>query len=277
MMYEATERAVERGQQHQHDAEVGQANIFGMMNEDAREEVLEESYPDADAWSDRELLDHERDLLGFYVTGHPLDRHEGDLNLYNVTDLEQVAEGRDLGEYDDVTVAGVVSEMSERALKSGDGRMAFVTLEDKTGRVEILVFSNPFEQYEDVLKSGEPILLKGNVMVDGDGDAKSYKLRADEIIRLMDARKQKVKQICIDLDVDEVTDGELHRLKRLFAEHPGHCHTSLEFAVDDEEGAGRATLRLPETYAVEPTNDLLMQIDRIFGREVVSLHSGRRR
>jgi len=274
-MFAAVDQAVERGAQQQHDEEVGQSSLFGMMSEDERDEVLEVSYPGVDAWSDRELLEHERELLGFYVTGHPLDRYESDLDVHNVTNMEDINDGR--VDEQDVAVAGVITEMTEQALKSGDGRMAFVTLEDKTGRVEVLVFSRPFELYEDVLKSGDPVLLRGDVMVEGDGDAESRKIRADEIERLIDARKDSVRRMQLEIGADEVTDSELERLRRVLADHPGTCETTIALDISTDVGAGRATLDLPEGFAVDPSNELLMAIERIFGREVVELNTTDRR
>ena len=274
-MAAAVEQAVERGAQQQHDEEVGQSSLFGMMSEDVKEEVLEVSFPDVDPWDDRKLLEFERELLGFYVTGHPLDRFERDIELYNVTTMEDIADGRNLSDHDEVAVAGVITEMSEQAYKSGDGRMAFVTLEDKTGRVQILVFNNAFEPYEDVLKSGDPLLIRGNIKVEGDRDATRRKIRANEVERLIDARKEKVGRLQIELDVGEVTDGELENLRSLFASHPGTCRTSIAFSIATDEGHGRAVLDLPDGFAVEPSNELLMSIDRLFGRHVVEL--GRRR
>ena len=274
-MYEAVEQAVSRGQKKQHEKEVGQNNLFGMMSEDAREEVLEDTYPDVKPWSDRDLLKRERDRLGFYVTGHPLDRYDNDLRLYNVTHLEDVADGRGLQKHDGVTVAGVVADMTERPLKSGDGRMAFVTLEDRTGRIEVLVFSRQFAAYEEALKSGDPILVRGDVMVEGDGDAKSRKVRADEIVRLIDARKDKVNWVNLELREEEVSNGELDALRDVLQRHPGDCRARIGIEIDTDEGAGRARMALPEDFSVEPSNELLQAIDRVFGRPVVELGRSR--
>jgi DNA polymerase-3 subunit alpha len=276
-MHEAVDRAVERGEQQQHDEEVGQSNIFGMMSEDEREEVLEETYPEVDPWSERELLENERELLGFYVTGHPLDRYEEAIGLLEVTDLETITESSDIQNNQDVTVAGVIGEYSEQPLKSKEGRMAFVTLEDQTGRVEVLVFSRPFEQYEDALKSGQPLVIEGDVMIEGDGDAKTRKIRADDIYRIDHAQRDKVQHVCIDLSAEDVDADALEELKRVLVEHRGSCQTSLFVSVETPEGSGRATLPLPDDYRVEPSNDLLSAVDQIFGERIVELRQNRRR
>jgi len=269
IMFQAADRAVERGNQQQHDEEVGQNSLFGQMSEDHREEVLTESYPDAEPWTDQQLLEYEKELLGFYVTGHPLERFEAELPLYGRTNIEKVANGKGVSSHDEVTLTGVVSEMSERALSSGDGRMAFVTLEDRTGRIEVLVFSDPFEQYEEVLKSGDPVMIRGSVMEEGDGDAVDWKVKADYIEKLIDARERTVNHMYLDVDGEEIGDGELEELESLLARNGGDCRASLMISTENDDGRGQATLQLPDEYAVDPTNELLMAIDRLFGRRVV--------
>jgi DNA polymerase-3 subunit alpha len=269
IMFEAAGRAVERGTQQQHDEQVGQNSLFGQMNDDHREEVLTESYPDAEPWTDRELLDNEKDLLGFYVTGHPLERFEAELPLYGRTKIEKVSNGKGVQNHDEVTITGVISEMSERALKSGDGRMAFVTLEDRTGQIEVLVFSNQFEEYEEVLKGGDPLMIRGSVMEEGDREATAWKVKADHIETLIDARKRTVNHLYLDVGAEEISNGELDTLKSLFDRNTGDCQTSLLISTDNDDGEGRAHLHLPDEFAVNPTNDLLQSIDRLFGRRVV--------
>lgn len=267
-MFAAIELAVSRGQKQQHDAAVGQSSLFGMMSEETREEVLEDTYPAAAPWSDRDLLENEKNLLGFYVTGHPLDRFEGELGLYGVTSTEAISEGKKVNNRDEVIVAGVVTEYRERSLKSGNGRMAFLQLEDKSGQVEVIVFSRCFEEYEEPLKSGEPLLIRGNIHEDGDDEARVFKVRANAIERLIDSRRERVKRLCLDLDVDGIRPHELKELKRVLSSFRGHVPTSLVFSMEHALGRGKIELKLAEDYTVDPSDELLMEIDRLFRRRV---------
>ena len=264
-MMAAIPTAAEQGAKKQHDAEVGQSSLFGMMSAEQLDDVLEEYYPDAIPWSDRELLGFEREYLGFYVTGHPLDRYESEVALYGITPTIEITSARK-NHQDQVAVAGVVSELRERPLKSGNGRMAFVKIEDKTGEVDVLVFSKTFEEFEEVLKCGEPILIKGEVREEGDADAKSYKIRAEEMKQLAEARREIVRRVRVDIHVDEISNGELAHLRELFARFHGPCRTTLLVNLTNDHGKGRAEIPLPEEFWVEPNDELLMQVERLFRR-----------
>ncbi len=269
-LFEAIDAAVERGARAQHDAEVGQSSLFGMMSEDAREEVIDVAYPDVTPWSERVLLEFEKELLGFYVTGHPLDRFDSELGLYGVTSTEKIATQQNLRHNSNIVVAGVVSAMREISLKKG-GRMAFITLEDKTGGVEIICFSQPFEEFEEVIKSGDPILVKGIVQEEGDPENRTRRIKCDEVTTLMAQREEKVKKVEVAIGVDAVNNGQLKKLRDVLRRHAGQCQTSLVFHMQTSQGTGRAELPLPEGYSIRPTDELMTSIERLFGREAVSL------
>ncbi|MBA2664579.1 MAG: DNA polymerase III subunit alpha [Bradymonadaceae bacterium] len=270
-LFVAIETAIERGQKSQHDRAVGQSSLFGMMSAQARDEFLEDTYAESEPWSDRQLLIYEKELLGFYVIGHPLDRFESEFGLYGATTTATVHAGVRVNHRDTVAIAGVVSEMREVPLKSGDGRMAFIKLEDKTGEIEVIVFSAGFALYEEVIKSGEPLLVRGQVQDDGDLDARTRRVRCEEVTTLISERKRLVNRMLVDIEVSGVSNGSLDKLRRLFTNYAGGCRTSLIFHVQNEDGAGQAEMQLPQRYWIEPTDDLMMSIERLFGAKVVRL------
>ncbi len=135
----------------------------------------------------------------------------------------------------------------------------------------MLVFSAAFAENEEVLKCGEPILLKGNVQEEGDAESKSYKIRCDETIQLSVARREKVSRVRVDLDVTDISNGELGRLKHLFSSHRGTCRTAIVVSLSNTHGEGKAVLPLPESYWVEPNDELMMQVERLFRRRVMRL------
>ena len=111
-------------------------------------------------WPDKERLAYEKECLGFYVSGHPLDRYVNDLSrmgLRTIARLDDIS-GQELRE--EVTVAGVIVDVRERISKGG-ARMAFLQFEDLTGRIEVMVFSKAFPTFEPHLKNDEPIIVTG--------------------------------------------------------------------------------------------------------------------
>ena len=271
-MLAAIPTAVDRGQKSQHDKAVGQSSLFGMLAPAKRDEALDETYPDAEPWSDKELLQNERHLTGFYVTGHPLDRFEDEISIYGVTAASDVTSCKGLQYRDDVTIAGVVVEYRERPLKSGNGRMAFLMLEDKSGQCEVLVFSSAFAENEEALKCNEPILIKGQYTEDGD-EVRVGKVRASEVTRLLDARKRFVRRINIDLKAKELENKELDKISSILKTYPGTCRTHVTLEVEHEYGRGRTEMALPEDLWVEPTDELLTALERLFRRKIVRMSS----
>lgn len=268
-MISAIDLAVDRGAKSQHDREVGQSSLFGMMAPAAQETYLEVAYPMVDAFSDTEILDLEKSLLGFYVTGHPLDRFDREVGLYGATPTSNLV-GQGAGR-ETVAVAGVITEYRERPLKSGNGRMAFMQLEDKSGSIEVLVFASVFAEYETVFKSGQPLLVKGAVVEDGDGEARQRKLRASEFIQMADARRERVKRVKLEINVGEVKNGELEKIQKLLKTHPGQCRTSICMKVDREHGSGLVELPLASHFWVDPSDEFLMNMERLFRRSVISM------
>lgn len=268
-MAAAIDLAVDRGSKAQHDAEVGQSSLFGMMAPAVQQEYLEEVYPVVDAPPDTQVLDDEKTLLGFYVTGHPLDRFENDVGLLGASPASQIVNAGNHRE--SVAVAGVVTEYRERPLKNGNGRMAFMQLEDKSGAVEVLVFSSVFVEYEEIFKSGQPLLVKGYVHEDGDGDARVRKLRAETFVRIDDARRERVKRVKVEFKAEEVQNGELEQIKAIMSCHPGTCRTSIAVSLARDNGVGSVELPLSEEFWVDPSDEFLMGVERLFRRQVVVL------
>jgi len=273
-MAEAIPLAAERGQKAQHDRAVGQSSLFGMLAPSVQEDVLEDTYPECEPWSEKALLAFERQLIGFYVTGHPLDRFEDEISIYGVTSAVDVTTCRGLQYREAVTIAGVVSEYRERPLKNGTGRMAFVTIEDKSGGVEAIVFSSAYDACEAALKSNEPVLLSGQYTEDGDLESRVGKVRAAEAIRLSEARLRYVRKVNVEVDAEELSAADMVRLKEIFEQFPGTCKASLVIGLTHDFGRGKAELQLPDTFRVEPCDELLTQVERLFRRKAVRLTSG---
>ena len=196
----SVQRALDAAQGLQKDARVGQTNMFGMFTADGGGEI-EEIYDDVPPWAEKERLAYEREALGFYLSGHPLDRYVEDAKKLGAISTTQLTEQNHNAS---VVVAGIVASMRERRLKSGDGRWAIVTLEDTYGQAEVLTFRKVFEENEMTLKSGEPIVIWGAALlddIDDEGMQRTPKMRATQVMSLADAQIERTRWVDVELDL----------------------------------------------------------------------------
>jgi DNA polymerase-3 subunit alpha len=261
------DRALERGQAIARDRETGQTSLFSLL--DAKSDGSEKSSGDAYdtdvvGWTERTRLAFEKDAVGFYVSGHPLDSFESEIKRY-ATDISKLS---GMGNRHEVTLAGVVVAMRERPLRSGNGRMAFVTIEDTRGQVEVLVFSKVFAEAEANLKSGEPLLFKGNIQFEGDDDSRSLKIRASEVLCLSDVRRDRTKSVALTIGADFVVPEAITQIRQICSDFPGACRVSIYVRL---AGAGTAMVTCSEALSVEPSDELITAMERVLGSNSVIL------
>jgi DNA polymerase-3 subunit alpha len=277
------EIAVERAQKEARERESGQTNLFALMGEDRASNArwgearaalpLEggrESPPLIDEWAPKQRLGFEKESLGFYITGHPLDRYQTDLKRFRAARTVDVQERTD---WDDVQVGGIVGGYKEWPLKSGEGRMCVFTLEDTFGSVRVACFAKAFAAYETVLKSDEPILVTGKVKpgrVEGDDEAQkaAKELNLTEAIPLAQLRAEKTRQMTVELSADALTDERVDALKAALQKHPGSVTTVLRLKVPLRSITDCV---LPAQFNVSPTDELLVRIEKLFGENAARL------
>ena len=261
-LFSAVQPAFALGQKAQADRDAGQAtlNLFGSDTG-----PVPVHYPDAEQWPDKVILNAEKECLGFFVSGHPLDRYENELSLYatHSTDSLETA-----GERTPVKIGGIIESIRERRSKSGTGRHAFAMLEDRFGRVEVLVFNRVFSECEDLLKSGEPVLIHGSVRIEGDEEPRERKVVCERAQLLTDARLESVERVIIELSSDELTRQKAEQLLKLLQAHDGGCLTHVRLTIPM---IGEALFSLPANVKVAPTDELMLAIDRLLGRGRVFL------
>jgi DNA polymerase-3 subunit alpha len=235
------------------------------------EQRLDE-YPDCEPWDMRETLAREKQSLGFYVSGHPLDRYGVELSRFDVVATSALA-GMD--PWSKVRVGGMVEGYRERIFKGGGGKVAFFALEDTTGRCEVKVRQNQIETYAAVLTSGEPVLISGKVSFPmGDENEepepgpKEPTLLLDEAVPLSDAIRAATKSVAIKLFAQKTRREHLGKLASVLRASPGVCPVQLVIQLDD---GAEATLSLGRELRVEPTDGMLAQLEKLFGEKVAEL------
>ena len=266
----ALDGALERGASEQRDRRSGQTSLFGLL---APEPVkgsdapkLGETYPEIEEWSHKQLLAFEKEALGFYVSGHPLDRYRGDLQRYaSATTSDFLAGRRGVGTH---SIGGIVSQYREMITKKGD-KMARFMLEDAEGTLEVIAFPKTFEKVRHVLVSDEPILCSGDVKNEGNSEAPEWKMFLETAAPLSELRQAKTSRVDIHLNADTLTLDEIDELKTILANATrGNCAAVLRLKIPQRS---ETVVLLPDAWALSPTEDLLTRLERLFGDRVATL------
>jgi DNA polymerase-3 subunit alpha len=258
--FAAIDQAISRGQKKHQEKTVGQGGLFlagPNVSHDAQP-WQETELPEADDWSEEQQLAGEYSVLGFYISGHPLDKYAGRLKDLNAAELATM-ESRKNNE--DIVVAGIIVQI--RPMRSRRGaRWAILTLQDRTGVIEALVFPEAFGKLEAILKSNTPLLVKGRVAVE---DVGTRLIVADA--RLLDQLADRPPSMLrVRMDLSTVNTGALDQLKELFSSRPGRCRVSFELIKDDGSAA-----TLDAGSAVLADRELVERVRQICGTDSVAL------
>jgi DNA polymerase-3 subunit alpha len=255
-MIAGLEPAMDLGQRIQREKESAQVSLFGTAEIARGSSAGGGQVPDVPEWASRELLGYEKEALGFYITGHPLDRYGEEIRKFGTVNTAALSERTDKS---DVKLCGIVASLTEKVTKRGD-RMAFFSLEDKTGSVEVMVFPDTFSGAASAIKSDEPILVSGTVEV----GEESCKVKATEIVLLRDANARQTTRIHVTLNED-LGRNHLETLQELLGRYPGGCRTYLHFQLT---GLSKGIIPLP-FLMVAASEDLSVEVERLFGYNAV--------
>jgi DNA polymerase-3 subunit alpha len=264
--------ALETGQRQQRERAEGQASFFDLLPAaPAAPRTAEPAAAVVPEWDDDQRLAYEKEVLGFYVSGHPLARFEGVAESLGVTSTAELAAR---GHGARVTLFGHVAALKETATKSGN-RMAFLTLEDMTGTVEVTVFPEPYKAAAPYLRSRDPLVVRGRV---DDGDKGRVVLAED--IRLLEqsltgagrARTGGEATACrVRLRAVEDSAERLASLRRLCDEHPGAVPVFVHVLLPATEVVVRA-----RGVSVDVTKELLAKVEELLGAGATAIdYAGR--
>jgi len=269
----AIEQAIERGKRIQAERLSGQESLFGLMGEEEEAQAYEHpggSFPVLEAWDARDQLSREKATLGFYVSGHPLDRFRTELLRFTDATTETISQMRESRQ---VTIGGTVEGYRERRTKMGH-TMAFFHIEDALGRVEVIVRPKPLEKagIREALQAGQPILLSGRVKHEQDRNDESAptepKILLEDATPLSEALQKRTNAITVKLGVDTIDREKLGTLRSTLERFPGPCPVALELVSG---GQWRVDLHETGLY-VDPSDALLSALERLFGGKVCELH-----
>jgi DNA polymerase III subunit alpha len=265
--------AIEHGGRTQRDRDQGQADLFG-GGDDTGDRLSLVRLPDAAPWSDMELLAYEKEALGLYLSGHPLDRYAEDLRTFGaktVADLvlSDLATSPDGGPgrivLDDVHVGGIVSGLRPLKTKKGDRMCAFV-LEDAQGSLDVVVFPEAFGKCGQMIENGALMVVRGRF----ERDEESARLQAAEAFPLESLRERLSKSVRIRMNGD-CTRQKLEALWDLLAMHRGDRPVAIELEVVREGRKLRVSADVQSQIRVRPTPQLLAAVEQLCGQGSITL------
>ncbi|HSH13772.1 MAG TPA: OB-fold nucleic acid binding domain-containing protein, partial [Desulfurivibrionaceae bacterium] len=250
--------ALEQAQSAQRDRLSGQKSLFGMLPQAEAVKSSAIKLPEIPEWSEKDRLACEKETVGFYLTGHPLDSHRQELKMVTTTTLAE------LGDYNGkpVRVGGLVKTKKEILSKNGD-RMAFITLEDITGTAEVVIFPKTFADCAALLESDQPLVVQGKA----ESDEQTGKIIADEVVSLDEARQRYTDKAMILLRSDRISRRRLEEVKKLILQNHGPCPVILSLHFDKR---GEVDVEVPRDFTVMPSGAFNSAVAEKLGYPAVS-------
>jgi len=238
-----------------------QLSMFSAWGSDRANGLPPPALPDGPEWDEKEKLRREKEALGFYITGHPLDRFKAEMERLSTCVLQNLP---GLPDKSAVKAAGVIENLKIKRTKRGD-KMAILTLEDQTGSVEVVVFPDVFNACSPLLKGDEPILVQGIAEV----DEGNVKIISGEISSLEEVRQKAIRTVEIPLQGDVLARDRLKEIRNVLFRYPGESR--VLFRVQTGEGKSTLVAASPH-YRVYPCKEMLQEIETLTAQKVACIY-----
>jgi len=211
------DKAIERAQKTQRDAELGQHGLFGVFQSEMPQQ--EDRLPNIPDWDEQQRLAAEKEILGFFITGHPLEKYREKLLDLNTLDTAAISAMKQGTGKDEIKTAGIIAGV--RVVKSRKGDLyAQAVLEDMAGSVEAIVFPEAYRRLAEKLKMEVPVLIYGSVRVE---EGSNPKLAISNIQSLDEAKPKLPRSLRIRLPLDDARPETVDALHSLFRERKGEA------------------------------------------------------
>ncbi len=258
-LFKSVEQMVQSAAGAQVQQERGQDSLFGGDAHAAVKVNMEPQLPNIPMWKDQEKLAKEKEVLGFYVSGHPLLKYEKEINAFATVHLGDV-EGMKSGT---VKAGGIISSIKKKIDKKGN-TMAFITIEDFTGKAECVIFSSVYKKNVELLEEEKMILVEGKGEVSGD----IIKIIVEEILPMDAVREKYAKKIFFLLNADEVTDETMTKLQALMEKNRGNCNCYFNVMGKEFE---KQQIFIARKYSINPTTEFIEGVQDILGKHAIKL------
>ncbi|KIQ60627.1 MULTISPECIES: DNA polymerase III subunit alpha [Pseudomonas] len=254
----AMEEAIKAAEQTARTHDSGHADLFGglFVEEDAD---VYGNHRKAKELTLKERLKGEKDTLGLYLTGHPIDEYEGEIRRFARQRIIDLKPARDTQ-----TVAGMIIALRVMKNKKGD-KMGFITLDDRSGRIEASLFADAFHSAQSLLQTDAMVVVEGEVS--NDDFSGGLRLRVKRVMSMEDARTNLAESLRLKLQTQDLKGDQLRWLGELFKRHRGACPITMEYMRPD----AKAVLQFGEGWRIDPADALIQALRDQFGKDNVFL------
>jgi len=252
--------ALQMAEHHSRDSVTGQNDLFGGMDSS---HSSSESFvlTEAPEWDDEQRLNGEKETLGLYLSGHPIERYETELASLVTSRIAELRPSNDQS----VVVAGLVTAIRTMNSRRGE-RIAFVTLDDRSGRLEVAVFAEAYQRFRDLLVKDRLLVIAGTISIDD--YTGGVRMSANEIHDIDQARGIYARRLEIAVDRTQATNGFPRSLSEMLLPfRDGSCPVWVNYHSDQ----ARAQLVLGNEWRVQPTDELLRRLRDTLGKEAVEV------
>jgi DNA polymerase-3 subunit alpha len=254
-LHAAIDGAMETGQKRQRDREQGQSSLFGLLGAEERPANGQGRLPDTPDWSEGERLTFEKESLGFFISGHPLERYRAELSQWANATTGSLAEIREARE---VVLGGLIAGLRHIKTRKGD-RMASFMLEDLEGTCEALVFPDTFKKVAARLADDQVVIVKAKAEPVDEGKPR---LLVSEVLPLEDAKLTEARFVTIRVPLAGWDRAKGERLRDILDSHRGDCPVTLEF---EKPGLFAVSVAPNAYYRVRPDPGFKQEIESLLG------------
>ncbi len=250
--------AIEHAQKVQKDAELGQHGLFGVFPQDGQTPDAEKPLPDIPDWDEHQRLAFEKEILGFFITGHPLEKYQEKLLDFHALTTSDIAELKSSTGKDEILIGGILKGIRVSKSRKGD-LYAQGQLEDMNGSVDVLCFAEPYRRLAEKLRLTVPVLIKGGVRVE---EGSNPKLMIGDITPLEDAQPKLPGYLRIKVPLESASEATIDNLQALCRERKGEARVLF-----DLERKGDFTVVMEaEGYNVLPDRAFIRRVEDLCGR-----------
>ncbi len=258
----AIDKALEMANSIQKDRSNGQLSFFDVGKKDSTFNHSFNDIPDMEEWPEHEFLINEKEMLGFYITKHPLARYEKIIKSFSSTSSKTLGSLKD---NDLVSIGGIISKAKFTVTKRTGERMAILNLEDFDGSTETLVFPKTFQASAQYIKVDSIVYIKGRLNLKED----TPKIIADEIIPIEKAEEKMIKSVSIKLNSAKLEKKDLEELKWILSQNPGTIPVYLNFITADNKSVGVVANK---NSGIKISGVFIDQVEKIAGENTVKLN-----